>query len=89
MPLEKHFTLDVTSLDTVQIVCTACHASITVPVTQNYNPPEYCPGCRATWFLSGGPARLSFDPFMAGLALMRKHMSESSARVKFVIPATD
>lgn len=88
MPLEKHFTLDVTSLDKVQIVCTICQAAITVPVAQNYNPPEHCPSCRATWFLSGGHARLSFEPFMAGLALLREHMPKSSARVQFVITAS-
>jgi hypothetical protein len=89
MPLEKHFTLDVTSLDVLQIVCTVCHAAITVPVAQNYNPPEYCPGCRAIWFSWNAPPSLAIQSFMAGLALMRKHMPESSVRVQFVIPATD
>ena len=89
MPLEKHLTIDVTSLDVFQIVCTACQAAITVPVAQNYEPPEHCPSCRAIWFLSGAPARRSLEPFMAGVALLRRHMPEVSARIQFVIPAPE
>jgi hypothetical protein len=89
MALEKHFTLDVTSLNVLQIVCTICQAAITVPVGQTYQPPEHCLSCRAAWFSWNAPPSLAFQSFMAGLALVREHMPKSSARIQFVIPASE
>jgi hypothetical protein len=91
MPLEKHLTIDITNLGVLRIACLACKASLTVPVTPNYQPPERCPNprCTATWFFQNSPEILAFENFVTLLAQVQQQKPDWSARIQFMIPASE
>ena len=63
MSIEKHITIDLADLGMLRLTCSACQASLPVPVASNYQPPARCPNssCLATWFLPNTPATLAIQ----------------------------
>jgi len=91
MPREKHITIDLTNLSVLRIVCATCQAAETVPVIPKYQPPARCPnhGCTVTWFVPKTSAARALQRFVTVLAELRGQMTDGTARIRSVIPASD
>ena len=83
MTIEDRFVVDVTDLQTVRFVCTACGASVNIRTTDFKDLQIHCPGCEVQWIIGGSAEDKAMRQLMRSLHDLSAAAATTKIRVCF------
>jgi len=81
--MEDHWVVDVTDLQSVRFVCTACGAAVTIRTAAFKDLQARCPGCDVQWSIPGSLEEKALRAMMRSLHDLAAAAKTAPIRVCF------
>jgi hypothetical protein len=86
MTINKGYSVDVSDISAIVLVCHGCNASVNLPPSDiQHGPIERCPNCKTDWFDSDMPDHKTLKLFMSTLRDLRKRTGMKVCQVRLEI----
>ena len=86
MTISKDYSIDLSDIKAVRLLCHYCKTSLSLPPTDiKKDPPEHCPNCGKDWFGQDTQEQKTLKFFLSALSSLRERSGTPVCQVQLEV----
>jgi DNA-directed RNA polymerase subunit RPC12/RpoP len=86
MTISKEYSIEVSEIKAVRLICHKCQASLSLPPSDiKQDPPEHCPNCGTDWFLFRSIELQQLKSFLLSIKAFSERTGKPECQVRLEI----